>query len=79
MKTDKNRSALQPALSPKVVSDYAYHLYEQSGRTPGRALDNWLEAEACIRANLGKDDVPTQTRRRRGNRQEVQSLAEYRI
>ena len=79
MKRDKNRSALRPALSPKVVSDYAYHLYEQSGRTPGRALDNWLEAEACIRANLGKEDVPTQTCGQRENRQELQSLAEHRI
>lgn len=38
-----------------LVRDYAYHLYEQSGRVPGRDLENWLEAEACLAANLPAD------------------------
>lgn len=32
--------------------DYAYHLYEQSGCIPGRDLENWLEASACLKANV---------------------------
>lgn len=35
-----------------TVRDYAYHLFEQSGRVPGRDLENWLEAEACLKANI---------------------------
>lgn len=34
------------------VREYARHLYEQSGRIPGRDLDNWLEAKACIMAHV---------------------------
>jgi hypothetical protein len=32
------------------IRDYAYHLYVQSGSVPGRDLDNWLEAQACLSA-----------------------------
>jgi hypothetical protein len=28
------------------IQDRAYELYLQQGRQPGRALDNWLQAEA---------------------------------
>ncbi len=34
------------------VRDYAYHLYVQGGCVPGHDLDNWLEAEACLSANI---------------------------
>ena len=34
------------------VRDYAYHLYEQSNRVPGRDVENWLEAAACLRARI---------------------------
>lgn len=34
------------------IRDYAYHLYEQSGCIPGRDIDNWLEARACLLANI---------------------------
>lgn len=44
-----------PTLAEDTVRDYAYHLYVQSGRIPGRDLDNWLEAEACICANIPKE------------------------
>jgi hypothetical protein len=47
-------SSPAPALLPPedAIRDYAYHLYEQSGRAPGHDLDNWLEAEACLKANI---------------------------
>jgi hypothetical protein len=32
------------------IREYAYHLYVQSGCIPGRELDNWLEARACLGA-----------------------------
>ena len=51
----KNKIHTLPAvLEPcdDLVRDYAYHLFVQSGRIPGCDLDNWLEAKACIRANV---------------------------
>lgn len=36
----------------ELIRDYAYHLFVQSGQIPGRDLDNWLEAKACIHANV---------------------------
>ena len=36
-----------------AIRDYAYHLYEQSGHVPGRDLENWLEASACLHAHPG--------------------------
>ncbi len=30
------------------VREYAYHLYIRSGCLPGRDLENWLEAKACL-------------------------------
>lgn len=38
--------------SEEVIREYAEHLFEQSGRIPGRDLDNWLEAKACLEANI---------------------------
>ena len=51
-------SPTRPRLHPTVdeICDYAKHLYEQSGCIPGRDLDNWLEAEACMKANIPKDE-----------------------
>jgi hypothetical protein len=37
------------------IRDYAEHLYQQSGCLPGRDLDNWLEAKACLEANIPKE------------------------
>lgn len=42
--------------SEDAIRDYAYHLYEQSGRRAGHDLDNWLEAEACLAANVARSD-----------------------
>ena len=36
------------------IRDYAYHLYEQSGCLPHHDLENWLEAKACLEANVRK-------------------------
>ena len=36
------------------IRDYAFHLYQQSGCKPGHDLDNWLEAKACLEANIPK-------------------------
>ena len=38
--------------SDELIRDYAYHLYLQSGRIQGRDVDNWLEARACLLANI---------------------------
>lgn len=52
MKT-KTVSLPAPAYpSDELIKDYAYHLYLQSGCIPGRDLDNWLEARACLLANI---------------------------
>ena len=52
----KNPSALSsaPVQEPgeDAIRDYAYHLYQQGGGTPGRDLDDWLEARACLKANI---------------------------
>jgi hypothetical protein len=49
--------SVQPAtrvLEPTedAVRDYAYHLYRQSGDTPGRDVENWLKATACLKASM---------------------------
>jgi hypothetical protein len=41
------------------VRDYAYHLYLQSGCVPGRDLENWLEARACLEACIPKSKTHT--------------------
>lgn len=40
------------APSAEDIRAYAAHLYEQSGRIPNRDIENWLEAKACLEANL---------------------------
>jgi hypothetical protein len=57
--------------SPKVraepsdedIRGYAYHLYAQSSRTDGHDIDNWLEAKACLRANIPSDGSRTRLHR----------------
>jgi hypothetical protein len=51
----KNNPALPsviPEPSEAEIRDYAFHLYEQSSCVPGHDLDNWLEATACLKANI---------------------------
>jgi len=38
--------------SEDAIRDYAYHLYQQGNCVPGHDLDNWLEATACLKANI---------------------------
>ena len=51
MKT-KSPSTVSPAFTEDDIRSYAEHLWEQSGRVPGRDLDNWLEAKACLESNV---------------------------
>jgi hypothetical protein len=48
----KNLPSASQEPSEGAVRDYAYHLYEQGGCTPGRDVDDWLEASACLKANI---------------------------
>jgi hypothetical protein len=48
--TKKNSKSRSPGPAEDDIREYAYHLYVQSGHVHGRDLDNWLEAEACLRA-----------------------------
>lgn len=54
-KTRKKASGpVRRAPTDDEISDYAYHLYQQSGCLPGHDLDNWLEAKACLEASIPK-------------------------
>jgi hypothetical protein len=50
----KNAQSIRRAVASTIedIRDYAFHLYEQSGCVEGRELENWLEAEACLRARI---------------------------
>ena len=53
VKNSPDRPAiLSPEPSAEAVRDYAYHLYEQGGGMPGHDVDNWLEATACLKAQI---------------------------
>jgi hypothetical protein len=47
------------------IRDYAYHLYQQSGCTPGHDLDHWLEAKACLEANIPPQHTRVRLHRQR--------------
>ena len=49
-KTISTSASLEP--NEDDIRDYAYHLYVQSGSLPGHDLENWLEAKACLNANI---------------------------
>jgi Protein of unknown function (DUF2934) len=42
------RSADRPSNHEQRVREAAYFIYERSGRVDGRALENWLAAEALL-------------------------------
>lgn len=52
MKKKSTRPPVCPAQGEEDIREYAYHLYQQSGCQPGHDLDNWLEAAACLKANI---------------------------
>jgi len=35
-----------------AIREYAYHLYQQGSGEPGHEVDDWLEATACLKANI---------------------------
>jgi hypothetical protein len=49
-------SASAIPVDEEEIRDYAYHLYDQSGFTAGRDLDNWLEAKACLSSGIPKSE-----------------------
>ena len=54
-----------PAPTPAEVDirDYAYHLYEQNGRLAGHDLEHWLEAKACLEANIPRHHARSRLQR----------------
>lgn len=61
----KTKSAPHPASAEPLEDDiraYAYHLYEQSGCVLGHDLDHWLEAKACIVANIPREETHNRLR-----------------
>jgi hypothetical protein len=46
-------NASQPSVDE--IRDYANHLYLQHGSVNGHDADDWLEAEACLRAGVPKE------------------------
>lgn len=42
------RSTLDPDLRHRMISEAAYHLYQQRGYADGYDLDDWLQAEALV-------------------------------
>jgi len=52
MKNKSNRPLILSKPSDADISDYAFHLYQQSSCAPGHDLDNWFEATACLNANI---------------------------
>jgi hypothetical protein len=52
MKNNPSLPIVLPAPKEEDIRNYAFHLYEQSRCLPGHDLDNWLEATACLQANI---------------------------
>jgi hypothetical protein len=52
-------SAAAPHPSEGEIRDYANHLYVQRGSVNGHDWDDWLEAEACLGANIPKECTRT--------------------
>lgn len=64
MKTDTTpdqdqASANAPSPSADEIRDYAFHLYEQGGNLPGNDVEDWREAEACLRSSIPKECTRT--------------------
>lgn len=65
MKTKTKTSALVREPLESEIRDYAYHLYVQNGSAPGHDEENWLEAKACLEANIPKERAHTRLHRHR--------------
>ena len=55
----KQLCATVPPPSQDEIRDYANHLYVQRGSVNGHDCDDWLEAEACLGANIPKESLRT--------------------
>lgn len=55
----KKRSTTAAQPSEDEIRDYANHLYVERGALNGHDCDDWLEAEACLRANIPKESSRT--------------------
>jgi len=52
-------SPTSPRPSDDEIRVYANHLYELRGGAHGHDHDDWLEAEACLAANIPKESLRT--------------------
>jgi hypothetical protein len=66
MKT-KSKITATPARPPTEdeIRDYAFHLYQQNGCVAGHDLENWLEAKACLEANIPQKHTRARLHRHR--------------
>ena len=64
---NKAKASLPPRPQPTEdeIRDYAYHLYQQSGCAAGHDAENWLEAKACLEANIPKQHARARLHRHR--------------
>lgn len=53
LKPQQNTTATPP--SADEIRAYANHLYVQHGSRDGHDTEDWLEAEACLRARIPKE------------------------
>jgi hypothetical protein len=58
MKNKSHRPLVLSKPSESDIRDYAYHLYKESHCVPGRDLENWLEATACLQASIPSHRSP---------------------
>lgn len=63
MKTNSALNRPPPQPLEGEIRAYAYHLYEEDGCVPGRELDHWLEAQACLFARIPREETPNRLRR----------------
>jgi hypothetical protein len=63
MKHNPTLPTIAPSPNEQDIRDYAFHLYQQSSCTPGHDLDNWLEATACLNANIPSHNSSTRLHR----------------
>ena len=63
----KSHPSTAPAclITEDEIRDYAYHLYQQSGCIPGHDVENWIEAQACLEANIPREHSHTRLHRHR--------------
>jgi hypothetical protein len=60
------RERLEGPTREALVQRRAYELYERNGRVDGRALDDWLSAEAEIEQEVLEGSAPLESRAERG-------------